>query len=146
MAHRNRVRVAELSYCDNFGGVHPSFSRKRNLLVFGGVWHLEKFRAPTNKKKLTRKKSKKTFIFLCGFKKCVSVKNRAFFSFIGPWLPYAVRSEKQFRTQKSHKHMKFSILCCSFKQCVFVENGVIFEICFVFGPWYPLLGMRTEKT
>ena len=35
LAHRNRVRVAQLSYSDDAGGFHLSFSRKSQ---FNGFW------------------------------------------------------------------------------------------------------------
>ena len=35
LAHRNRVPAAQLSYSDNVGGFHPTFSRKWR---FAGFW------------------------------------------------------------------------------------------------------------
>ena len=76
------------------------FRGNRYLLVFGGFGHLEKFRAqPAGKKKSEPKKIEKhveIFIFRCGFKKCVFVKNGAFFFRFQPLVPPtgAVRTEK----------------------------------------------------
>ena len=73
LAHRNRVHVAQLSYSDDVGGFHPSFFEKIAIYWFlEGSGHLEKFRAPTDKKKNDPKKNDKkveNFIFRCGFKK-----------------------------------------------------------------------------
>ena len=46
LAHRNCVRLPQLSYSDNVGEFHPSFSRNRDLLVFGGVWALREGPGP----------------------------------------------------------------------------------------------------
>ena len=44
LAHRNRARVAQLSYSDNVGWFYPSFREIRELLVFGGLGDLEECR------------------------------------------------------------------------------------------------------
>ena len=84
MAHRNRVRVAQLM----LGGFHPSFGENGDLLVFGGVWALGEIPGPNRQKNCP--------IFRCGFKKCVFVKKGAiFFRFRPLVLPIgAVRTKK----------------------------------------------------
>ena len=71
------------------------FEKIASYWFFEGSGHLEKFRAPTDKKIDSKKIEKKIDFFCCGFKKYVFVKTGAiFFSFSAPGAPWAVHTEK----------------------------------------------------
>ena len=62
------------------GGFTQVFRENRDLLVYGGVWALGEIPGPNQQKKTDPKKIEKyiaNFIFRCGFKKYVFVKNGA---------------------------------------------------------------------
>ena len=92
--------------------VSPEFFEKIAIYwVLEGSGHLEKFQAPTDKKHFDPKKSgKKVFIFCCGFKKCVFVKNRAIFFVFRPWCPLqgpcALKRLSRFQAKKRAKRPK----------------------------------------
>ena len=90
LAHRKRVRVAHHSYLTTWG-VSPEFFEKIAIYWFlEGSGHLEKFRAPTDKKTLTPKKSKKKLkilFFVAVSKNKFSSKTERFFFVFGPWRP-----------------------------------------------------------
>ena len=46
LAHRNHVRIAQLSYIDDVGWCLPIFPAIRDLLFFGGSWGQRNFAAP----------------------------------------------------------------------------------------------------
>ena len=64
MAHRNRVRLAQLSYFDDVGWCLGIFPAIRGLLVFGGPGDLEKFRGRPGPK--TGQKTKKWIFLVLG--------------------------------------------------------------------------------
>ena len=93
LAHRNRVRVAQLSYSNDVGGFHLSFSRKSRFTGFWrglGTWRNSEPQ-PTKKidpPKVEIEKSKiEFFFFRCGFKNKFSSKTERFFFVFGPWRP-----------------------------------------------------------
>ena len=96
LAHRNRVRVAQVSYSDDLGSVIQVFRENRDLLVLGGVWALREIRGPNRQKKCDPPKIDKKveiFIFRCGFKKmCSRLKQSDFFSSSAPGAPYRGRA------------------------------------------------------
>ena len=96
LAHRNRVRVAQLSYSDDVGGFHPSFLRNRDLLVFGGVSALREIPGPNRQKNFDPKKIGKkirNFYFSLRFQEiCSRQKQSDFFSSSAPAAPYKGRA------------------------------------------------------
>ena len=75
--------------------VSPEFADKIAIYWFSeGFGHLEKFWAPTDKKKMEKRVA--NFIFRCGFKKHVFVKNGAIAFRLRPLVPHigAVRTLK----------------------------------------------------
>ena len=108
-----------------------------------GSGHLEKFRGPTDKKNGPPKNRKKVENF---------VKNEAIYFPFWPLVPPkgAVCTEKTwlFSGQKIIGPEKIEFFFrCRFKN-VFASKTERFLRFFllVFGPWCPLLGMRTERT
>ena len=64
------------------------FEKIAIYLVFGGVWALTEIPGPNRQKNSDPKKIEKhveTFIFCCGFKKCVFVENGAIFAIFSPF-------------------------------------------------------------
>ena len=118
---------------------------------------MEKLRAPPDRKNLTRKKSKKieNFNVPCGFRKCVFVKNGAFFSFSALGSPYrAVSTEttkpfsgqKKIGPEKNGKELKYLFFVVVSNMCLRRQQSEFRDFFSVSGPWCPLLGVRTEKT
>ena len=86
------------------GGFTRVLRQNRDLLGFGGVWALGALLGPNRQKIFDPKKSKKNFedfIFRCGSKKCVFVKNGAIFFRFRPLVSPigAVRTEKTYPFQ-----------------------------------------------
>ena len=132
-------------------GGSPEFFEKISIYWFlEGSGHSEKFRASTDKKKLTPKKSKKKveFFFWLPFQKMWFRQKRGnFLSSSAPGAPYRGRDTektqpfsgpKKFLTRKKvEKRVEHLIFRCGFKKCVRVENGAIFAIFFPFRPLVP---------
>ena len=140
------------------GGFTRVFRENRHLLVFGGVWALGEISGPNRPKKRDPKKVEKHVeSFSPQFQKICIVKNRVIFSRFRPLVhPIgAVRTEKtqpfsgpkKIRTRKKSKNMLKILFFVAVSKNVFASKTERFSrFFFVFGPWCPLLGVRTEKT
>ena len=111
LAHRTRVRVAQISYYNNVGWFHPSVSGKSRFTGFWrGLGDLKKFRTPTDKKSSEPKNSKNMLkpFFCCGSKIYGFVGNGAIFFRFRPLLPPlgAVRTEKAVFRPKQNSDTK----------------------------------------
>ena len=148
---------AQLSYSTTtLWGYTRVFRENSDLLVFGGVWALTEIPGPNRQKKIDPPKIEKKIenVFCCSFKNVCSSKTEQLFFVFGPWGPLKepctektepFSGQTKFGSEKTSKNMLI-FFCCGFKKCVCVENGAIVALCFVFGPWCSLLGVRTEKT
>ena len=88
LAHRNRFRVAQLSYCAYVGGFTQVFRENRDLLVFGGVWALREIPGRNRQKKCDPQKSKKRGFFLVAVSKSnFPSKTERFVFVFSPWCP-----------------------------------------------------------
>ena len=165
MAHRNRVRVEQLSGSDEVGWFHPSFARNSRLTVFWRVWRTERNLAAARGPKLAKNTQKWAF----WAKRRLTKFDRMLYAdpvnpvwvpcdpgtlspfwrgqggrFIG-WGPVlSVLELKILGLPKIEKNLEIFILHCDFKKCLFVEEGAFFLL---FRPLVqPTGAVRTEKT
>ena len=141
-----------------------SSKTERFFFVFGpwctlyepcALKRLRRFQAKKKSEPKKKRKHIENFLCRCGFNKCVFVGNGVNFFFRFRPLVHpigAVRTEKtkpfsgQKKTdpKKIEKHVEKIYFSLRFQNMCLRRKRSDFRDFFVFGPWYPLLGVRTD--